>query len=66
MYRGVDALVINKIDLLPYIDFNMEYFRRGVEILNPGLITFVISCRTNQGLESWVDWILTEVSHAKA
>jgi hydrogenase nickel incorporation protein HypB len=40
MYRGVDALVINKIDLLPYIDFDMAYFRRGVEALNPGLVTF--------------------------
>ncbi|NLF63997.1 MAG: hydrogenase nickel incorporation protein HypB, partial [Chloroflexi bacterium] len=38
MYRGVDALVINKIDLLPYIDFDMDFFRRGVEALNPGLV----------------------------
>lgn len=58
MYRGVDALVINKIDLHPYIDFDMEYFRRGVEVLNPGLITFLLSCRTGEGLEDWLDWIL--------
>jgi hydrogenase nickel incorporation protein HypB len=37
IYQGVDALVINKTDLLPYIDFDMDYFRRGVEMLNPGL-----------------------------
>ncbi|HUV26330.1 MAG TPA: hydrogenase nickel incorporation protein HypB, partial [Anaerolineales bacterium] len=48
MYRGVDALVINKIDLMPYIDFDMEYFKRGVEVLNPGLVTFPISCRTGE------------------
>jgi hydrogenase nickel incorporation protein HypB len=58
MYRGVDALVINKIDLLPYIDFKMDYFREGVEILNPGLVTFPISCRTGEGLEAWIDWLL--------
>jgi hydrogenase nickel incorporation protein HypB len=60
MYRGVDALVINKIDLHPYIDFDMEYFRRGVEVLNPGLITFPLSCRTGEGLGDWLDWILQQ------
>jgi hydrogenase nickel incorporation protein HypB len=57
MYRGVDALVINKIDLLPYVDFDMAYFRRGVEALNPGLVTFALSCRTGEGLEAWLDWV---------
>jgi hydrogenase nickel incorporation protein HypB len=57
MYRGVDALVINKIDLLPYVDFNMSYFRRGVEALNPGLITFALSCRTGEGLAAWLEWV---------
>ncbi len=58
MYRGVDALVINKIDLLPYIDFKMDYFQRGVEALNPGLVTFPLSCRTGEGVDIWVDWLL--------
>lgn len=62
MYRGVDALVINKVDLLPYVPFRMEYFQHGVEALNPGLITFPLSCRTEEGLEGWIDWILAEVS----
>ena len=57
MYRGVDALVINKIDLLPYVTFDMAYFRKGVEILNPGLVTFPLSCKTGEGLERWIDWI---------
>lgn len=57
MYRGVDALVINKIDLLPYVQFNMEYFREGVEILNPGMVTFPLSCKTGEGLDSWISWI---------
>jgi hydrogenase nickel incorporation protein HypB len=46
MYRGVDALVINKTDLLPYVEFNMDYFREGVEALNPGLVTFPLSCQS--------------------
>jgi hydrogenase nickel incorporation protein HypB len=57
MYRGVDALVINKIDLLPYVEFNMDFFRKGVEILNPGLVTFPLSCKTGEGLDNWIEWI---------
>jgi hydrogenase nickel incorporation protein HypB len=66
MYRGVDALVINKIDLLPYVPFEMDYFRRGVEILNPGLITFPLSCRSGEGTGPWLEWILREVYNQQA
>jgi hydrogenase nickel incorporation protein HypB len=61
MYRGVDALVINKVDLLPYIDFRMDYFQRGVAALNPNLVTFPLSCRTGEGIDAWIDWILGNV-----
>jgi len=57
IYRGVDALVINKIDLLPYVSFNMGYFRKGVEILNPGLASFPLSCKTGEGMDSWIQWV---------
>jgi len=57
IYRGVDALIINKTDLLPYITFDMDYFRRGVEMLNPGLVTFPLSCKTGEGLGAWIDWL---------
>ena len=61
MYRGVEALVINKIDLLPYVEFDMEYFRQGVEILNPGLVTFPLSCRSEEGLDAYLAWVETEM-----
>lgn len=61
MYRGVDALVINKIDLLPYLDFDMETFRRGVAALNPGLVTFPLSCRTGAGIEAWLTWVQAQM-----
>lgn len=57
IYRGVDALIINKIDLLPYVPFDMDYFRRGVEMLNPGLVTFPLSCKTGEGLAAWTGWL---------
>lgn len=57
MYRDVDALIINKIDLLPYIPFKMDYFSQGVEILSPNLETFPLSCMSGEGLDNWIDWI---------
>jgi hydrogenase nickel incorporation protein HypB len=62
MYRGVDALVINKIDLLPYVSFDMDIFRKGVEILNPGLVTFPLSCKTGEGFDNWINWINRNVT----
>jgi hydrogenase nickel incorporation protein HypB len=61
MYAGVEALVINKIDLLPYVEFDMERFRRGVETLNPGLCSFALSCRTGEGMGAWLDWLRSKV-----
>lgn len=59
IYKGVDALVINKVDLLPYVPFDMEYFQKGVEILNPGLVSFQLSCKTGEGIQKWLDWIIS-------
>jgi hydrogenase nickel incorporation protein HypB len=61
MYRGVQALIINKIDLLPYVPFNMDYFRQGVEILNPGVVTFPLSAKTGEGMDVWADWLVAQV-----
>jgi hydrogenase nickel incorporation protein HypB len=62
IYRGLDVLIINKIDLLPYLDFDMDYFKKGVEMLNPGLNTFAVSCKTNQGIENWLSWLRLRIS----
>ncbi len=61
MYRGVDALVLNKIDVLDAFDFDVDYFRRGVEALNPGLAFFPLSCKTGEGLDGWLDWLRQEI-----
>ncbi len=65
IYRDVDALIINKIDLLPYIPFKMSYFRRGVEILSPDLETFPLSCITGEGLEGWIEWLKIQSTEFK-
>ncbi len=61
MYRGVDAVVLNKIDVLPYFDFDVDYFRRGVQVLNPGLAFLPLSCKTGEGVEEWVAWLRGQV-----
>jgi len=61
MYRGVQAVILNKIDLLPYFDFDMAYFRRGVEALNPGLAFFPLSAKTGEGFDVWVEWLAVTV-----
>lgn len=65
MYRGVDALIINKIDLMPYIDFDIDYFLKGVEILNPGLKSFPVSCKTGEGFDDWIYWLTKKVEAHK-
>jgi hydrogenase nickel incorporation protein HypB len=57
IYLNIDALVLNKIDLLPYVDFKLDYFLHGVRTLNPGLIHFQLSCRTKEGIPEWLSWV---------
>ena len=65
-FHVVDTLVINKIDLLPYVPFRMDYFRRGVEALNPEIDIFPLSCITGEGLEAWLTWIERSVDTCSA
>jgi len=65
IYRGLQVLIINKTDLLPYVRFNMDYFRQGVEMLNPGLATFPVSCTSGDGIQAWADWIRAQVALRK-
>ncbi|MEP7355698.1 MAG: hydrogenase nickel incorporation protein HypB [Anaerolineales bacterium] len=66
IYRDLDALVLNKIDLQPYVDFDPDYFRRGVAVLNPGVASFPLSCRTGEGLAGWLDWLTARVAERHA
>ncbi|MDM8529207.1 hydrogenase nickel incorporation protein HypB [Anaerolineales bacterium HSG24] len=58
MYRGVDVLILNKIDLLPYIPFNLDYFLQGVQTLNPNVTIFQLSALHNEGIIDWVTWLV--------
>ena len=58
MFTMVDALVLNKVDLMPYIDFSLEDFLTAVRALNPEAPIFQVSCTTGEGIEAWADWLL--------
>jgi hydrogenase nickel incorporation protein HypB len=57
MFTVVDALILNKIDLLPYIDFDLDAFRTAFRALNADAPVFELSCKTGEGLEPWVAWL---------
>jgi len=65
MYRGVEALVLNKTDVLDAFDFDVKYFRQGVEALNPGLAFFPLSCKTGEGMDRWLEWLREEIQAYK-
>lgn len=58
MFEVVDAIVLNKMDLLPYIDFDLAAFQTAVGAVNPRAPLFEVSCRTGEGLQAFVDWLV--------
>jgi hydrogenase nickel incorporation protein HypB len=60
MFAMVDALVLNKIDLKPYLDFDAQAFRTAVRALNAEAPLFEVSCKTGEGLDAWVEWLIAQ------
>lgn len=60
IFLAVDAVVINKVDLLPYVHFDMAGFRKLVSGMNPDVRLFEVSCETGQGISEWVAWIVEQ------
>ena len=58
MFTQVDALVVNKTDLLPYLDFDLAAFRQVVMGLNADVRFFEVSCKTGEGVEEWAQWLV--------
>lgn len=57
MFRECDAAVLNKTDLLPYLDYDREAAVGYIHEVHPGMPVFELSARTGDGLDPWVDWI---------
>ncbi|MET3921149.1 hydrogenase nickel incorporation protein HypB [Arthrobacter sp. UYEF20] len=57
MFRAADLVIINKSDLLPYVDFDVDGFRRRARQINPRTDFLVLSATTGDGLAGWYDWL---------
>jgi hydrogenase nickel incorporation protein HypB len=61
MFQESSALILNKTDLLPYTNVDLEKIRKDSLSLNPKLKIFEVSCKTGQGIKEWTDWVQTLV-----
>nr|BBH94412.1 hydrogenase nickel incorporation protein HypB [Thermogemmatispora argillosa] len=59
IFAAAQVLVINKLDLLPYVDYDLERVRAQALAVNPELHIFALSCRSGEGLDAWCDWLLS-------
>ena len=57
MFRSADLVLVNKVDLLEYLDFDLEQFLGYLDAVNPGVPHILTSARTGQGVEKWCDWL---------
>ena len=63
MFSICDVLLINKIDVLPYFDFDLEACKKHVLRLNPNIRILPISARTGEGIDEWAAWLRTEIKN---
>ncbi|MCL2466185.1 MAG: hydrogenase nickel incorporation protein HypB [Micrococcales bacterium] len=57
MFRSVGAVVVNKMDLAPYLDFDMDLFRSNLTAVNPQAQVIELSARTGEGVDAWLEWL---------
>ncbi len=57
MFRASDVVVVNKIDLLPHLDFDLDAFLANLNAVNPSAEIILASARTGEGVAEWCDWL---------
>lgn len=62
MFIAADAVILNKADVIEVFEFDVDYFCRGVEIVNPNVPIFVVSSKTGRGLNAWLEWLIKQVN----
>jgi hydrogenase nickel incorporation protein HypB len=62
MFAAAGAVILNKADLVQYFDFDLDYFRRGLAMVNPDAPLFLVSCRTGAGLAEWIEWLAARLA----
>lgn len=65
VFREARAVLLNKIDLIPYTNFNLENFKTDLRNINAGIPLFEVSCTNGEGLKIWFDWINEQVKTSR-
>ncbi len=66
MFQRASVLVINKVDLVPYVDSDVSAIRRHARLANPDLQIFETSCRTGEGIAEWAGWLAVQAERRRA
>lgn len=66
MFRNAAVLVVNKIDLLPYVPCSLEALEQNARLINPGLLVFETSCTDGRGIGAWCDWLCRQTTAVHA
>ena len=65
MFKESEIALLNKVDLAPYCNFNMESAKKDITSLHPGIEVLEVSCTKGQGIEEWCDWLLKKIDAKK-
>ena len=65
MFRSCELVLINKIDLLPHLDFDLDRFLHYLDQVNPGVERMLVSARTGEGVAAWREWLLGVASRRR-
>ncbi|HTP98452.1 MAG TPA: hydrogenase nickel incorporation protein HypB [Casimicrobiaceae bacterium] len=66
MFRAADVVLVNKIDLLPYVDFDLDAAVEHARRVRPGITVFKVSAKTGQGFDGWMEWLDCNAAQARA
>jgi hydrogenase nickel incorporation protein HypB len=66
MFRACELVLVNKIDLLPHLDFRLDLLLANVEAVHPGVRTMLVSARTGEGIDAWRDWLVAAATREPA
>jgi hydrogenase nickel incorporation protein HypB len=57
MFHNADVMLLNKVDLLPHLDFDAEKCKAFARRINPGILIFDVSSKTGEGMDAWYEWL---------
>jgi hydrogenase nickel incorporation protein HypB len=64
MFRACELVIVNKIDLLPHLDFDLDKLLYNIDVVHPDVERIVLSARTGEGIDAWRDWLLRIAARA--